>query len=558
MANNGGPTQTLALLAGSPAIDAGFNALALDPNGNSLITDQRGFARIANGTVDIGSYEFGASAIPAIPALMLSTSTLALPATTYGTVGAVTAFLVTGSSLTDDTGVMLNAPAGSEISLSLLSGFAPSLTLEADAGGTLAATIIYTRISAAAVAGTVSGNLTVVDSVTDNLTKNVAASGQVAKITPVVTWATPASIAHGTALSVTQLDATANVPGIFNYIPAAGTVLSVGANQNLSAFFTPTDTTDYTTAIGSAQITVTPAAPTPLISVTGDGLPIPDGESAPSTNTATDFGSFVQGGTAVVEIYTINNSGPGTLIITGNITAPSGYHVTQPQSPSIASGSSTTFAVTLPNSTANTFSGNVNIPTNDPANNPYTFAITGTVTGQVPTMLFISQQPADTAPGQTMPVVDVEVEDQFGHLVTSANSDITLAIAMGPDGATLAGTTTVASVNGVATFSDLSLPIQGTYTLAASDGNLTAATSNSFTVARPATQLAIFQQPASTTTASLLGSIVIDVEDSDGNLVAGNNSNVTLAIASGPGKARSPERLPWRQSTAWRHSVICR
>ncbi len=200
---------------------------------------------------------------------------------------------------------------------------------------------------------------------------------------------------------------------------------------------------------------------------------------------------------------------------------PGGFHVTQPQSTNIASGSSTTPAVTLPNSTANTFSGNVN-PTNDPA------------TGQVPTTLFISRQPADSAPGQTMAAVDVEVEDLFGHLVTSANSDITLAIAMGPDGATLAGTTTVAAVNGVATFSDLSLPFQGTYTLAASDGNLAAATSNSFTVARPATQLVLFQQPASATTASALGLIVIDVEDSDGNLVADNNSNVTLAVASGP------------------------
>jgi len=61
LANNGGPTQTMALLAGSPAINAGSNALAVDPsnNGQPLTTDQRGvpFARIAGGTVDIGAYE---------------------------------------------------------------------------------------------------------------------------------------------------------------------------------------------------------------------------------------------------------------------------------------------------------------------------------------------------------------------------------------------------------------------------------------------------------------------------------------------------------------------
>jgi hypothetical protein len=51
--NNGGPTLTHALLAGSPAINAGDNAFAIGP------TDQRGtgFARIVGGTVDIGSFE---------------------------------------------------------------------------------------------------------------------------------------------------------------------------------------------------------------------------------------------------------------------------------------------------------------------------------------------------------------------------------------------------------------------------------------------------------------------------------------------------------------------
>lgn len=59
LANNGGVTQTHALLANSPAINAGLNALAVDANGVPLTNDQRGngFPRIVGTTVDIGAYE---------------------------------------------------------------------------------------------------------------------------------------------------------------------------------------------------------------------------------------------------------------------------------------------------------------------------------------------------------------------------------------------------------------------------------------------------------------------------------------------------------------------
>src|SRR5947209_12133284 len=44
-------------LPGSPAIDGGSNALALDPSGLPLAQDARGFARVFNATVDIGAAE---------------------------------------------------------------------------------------------------------------------------------------------------------------------------------------------------------------------------------------------------------------------------------------------------------------------------------------------------------------------------------------------------------------------------------------------------------------------------------------------------------------------
>lgn len=57
--DNGG-TSTKALLAGSPAIDAGNPGGCLDPNGQPLASDQRGAPRALNGRCDIGAFEFGA------------------------------------------------------------------------------------------------------------------------------------------------------------------------------------------------------------------------------------------------------------------------------------------------------------------------------------------------------------------------------------------------------------------------------------------------------------------------------------------------------------------
>ncbi|MBI1325663.1 hypothetical protein GC170_21065 [bacterium] len=71
LADNGGPTKTQSLLFGSPAINAGSNALAVDAQGNPLTYDQRGagFARILGGTVDIGAVEFGET-----PSLIVTTA----------------------------------------------------------------------------------------------------------------------------------------------------------------------------------------------------------------------------------------------------------------------------------------------------------------------------------------------------------------------------------------------------------------------------------------------------------------------------------------------------
>jgi len=76
---------------------------------------------------------------------------------------------------------------------------------------------------------------------------------------PGLSWANPAPIVYGTALSAAQLNATASVPGTFVYAPAAGAVLNAGAGQSLSVVFTPDDTVNYSPAAMNVVITVTPA-----------------------------------------------------------------------------------------------------------------------------------------------------------------------------------------------------------------------------------------------------------------------------------------------------------
>jgi hypothetical protein len=76
----------------------------------------------------------------------------------------------------------------------------------------------------------------------------------VSKAIPIIIWSNPADIVYGTALSGTQLNATASVAGTFVYTPPAGTVLNAGSGQKLHVDFTPSDTANYDNA--SYEVTI--------------------------------------------------------------------------------------------------------------------------------------------------------------------------------------------------------------------------------------------------------------------------------------------------------------
>ena len=96
----------------------------------------------------------------------------------------------------------------------------------------------------------------------------------------------------------------------------------------------------------------------------------------------------------------------------------------------------------------------------------------------VATNLAFLQQPTSTAAGSIIvPAVRVAVRDASGNTVTASNATVNLAMNIG----TLGGTTSVAAVNGVATFANLSVPTPSTgLVLTASSSGLTSAASAAF------------------------------------------------------------------------------
>ena len=155
------------------------------------------------------------------------------------------------------------------------------------------------------------------------------------------------------------------------------------------------------------------------------------------------------------------------------------------------------------------------------------------------TQLAFLQQSTTTPAGTSMsPAVSVAIEDALGNVVTTDNStSITLTIGTNPGGGTLSGGGSTAAVNGVATFSGLSIDKPGNgYTLTANDGSLTSATTTSFNITPGgASKVVITQQPPSSRAAGASFSVQVTVEDALGNTVTSDGSTVSLAIGTNPG-----------------------
>ncbi len=156
---------------------------------------------------------------------------------------------------------------------------------------------------------------------------------------------------------------------------------STTVNFNFSAI------TKFTVSSGSFDITLdnfvisVPVTPRPEISVEGNNIEITDGDLAPTTTDATDFGS-INSGSSSTKTFTIRNTSTATLNITTPITISginSGdFTVTSQPSGTVAAGGSTTFDVQFSPGAAGLRTAEISIANNDCNENPYNFAIQGT------------------------------------------------------------------------------------------------------------------------------------------------------------------------------------
>jgi hypothetical protein len=150
--------------------------------------------------------------------------------------------------------------------------------------------------------------------------------------------------------------------------------------------------------------------------------------------------------------------------------------------------------------------------------------------------LVFTTQPTDGTAGQSFSVV-VTIEDSSGNVVTGSNATIRLRIngpgRFGGDGHTMTAT----AVDGVATFNDLTLDRDGTYTLTAANWRDGYVTSDSFTTSADTSDdhlVFLHSDPRRGTADDTLKTIKVAVEDQFGNIVKSDDSTVTLTVKSGP------------------------
>ena len=151
------------------------------------------------------------------------------------------------------------------------------------------------------------------------------------------------------------------------------------------------------------------------------------------------------------------------------------------------------------------------------------------LTGFIEHLAFFTQPANAMARRTVLPPVVIDLENQDNAIVVTDNSQVTLSLGSG----VLGGTTTVAAINGVAVFNNITIASPGVYKFTASAAEERPIISNAFTV-MPALHLAFVQQPIDAVAGGPIAPVTVAVEDPDNNIVlARTPSIVTVASSDG-------------------------
>lgn len=151
-------------------------------------------------------------------------------------------------------------------------------------------------------------------------------------------------------------------------------------------------------------------------------------------------------------------------------------------------------------------------------------------------VLAFAVQPTDVVAGEALASIQVELRDSVGSVMQGAQTEVTVALADNPSGATLAGPVTIDAINGLATFSDLVMETADEgYTLSATADGYTSATSRPFEVARAAlSQVVFLSQPPDTVQGTEEFTVRVALQDAFGNAALNVSDSLILDIAPPP------------------------
>jgi uncharacterized protein YxjI len=503
LANNGGPTLTMALLTGSPAIGAGDATISNAAPVNGL--DQRGVTRSTTAP-SIGAFEFypatqvtltttaagsaSGSAFTTQPVITIRDSlgnpvntTASVTMTVSGngtTVGTTTVNAVNGVATFTDVGI--SGIAGTAYTLTFTSNGLTSATQSiTPTFGTATQATLSTNAagSASGSAFTTQPVITIKDAFGNTVTNSTAS------VTMTVSG-------NGTTIGTTTVNAVAGVANFTN-VGISGTAGTAYTLTFASAGLTSA-TQSITPTFGLAtQATLSTSA---AGSVSGSAF-----TTQPVITIQDAFGNTVTNSSASV---TMTVSGNGTTVGTTTVNAVAGVATFTDVGISGTAGT----AYTLTFASASLTSATQSI----------------TPTFGIATQATLSTSAAGSVSGSaftTQPVVTIL--DAFGNTVTNSSASVTMTVS---GNGTTVGTTTVNAVAGVATFTDVG--ISGTagtaYTLTFTSGSLTTATQS-------ITPLGAANTPTFGAPTATADGFTVQISNYDANFTYGGTATANGAVA---------------------------